>query len=338
MTLGAFVRKNRPRWQKLESMLGVIETRGPRRTDRPFLQELRALYRSATGDLAFAQTHYQGTTLLLFLQQLVARAHYQIYRPHRLTPQRIVDFARCEMPQAVREHLQAVIWSGMVFLLGIALGLSAVQFDERVALVILPSEVLNSIYSGRMWTGNVFNVLPGAVSSTLLFTSNISVALVAFAGGLSFGLVTFWVLFVNGFLLGVVLKLCSNYGLLGLALQFIAGHGILEISAIVVSGGAGFVVANALLNPGSWSRADALAVQGRSAVRMALSSVPALVIAGCIEAFISPSHFPVWFKIALGLMLGGLFWAYLLLTGRPGVRPVARPFGIEGRIKAAPSP
>ena len=71
MTLGTFVRKNRPRWQRLETMLGVIETRGPRRTDRPFLQELSALYRATTGDLAFAQTHYRGTTLLLFLCQLV---------------------------------------------------------------------------------------------------------------------------------------------------------------------------------------------------------------------------------------------------------------------------
>jgi uncharacterized membrane protein SpoIIM required for sporulation len=317
MTLGAFVRKNRPDWEKLETMLDTIESRGPRRTNRAFLQEMIALYRSATGDLAYAQTHYRGTTLLLFLHQLVARAHHQIYRPHRVTALAFSRFVRNDIPQAVREHLSPVSWSGIVFLLGIALGLSAVEFDERVALIVLPTEVLNSIYSGRMWTGNFFNIVPGAVSSTLLFTSNISVALFAFAGGLSFGLITFWILFFNGFVLGVVLKLCSNYGLLGLALQFIAGHGLLEISAIIVSGGAGFVVANALLNPGSWSRADALAVQGQAAVRMALASVPALVVAGTIEAFISPSTFPAWFKIVLGLMLGGLFWTYLLLTGRP---------------------
>jgi hypothetical protein len=49
---------------------------------------------------------------------------------------------------------------------------------------------------------------------------------------------------------------------------------------------------------------------------MAVASVPALVTAGCIEAFISPAHFPVWFKIALGLTLGISFWLYLLLTGK----------------------
>jgi uncharacterized membrane protein SpoIIM required for sporulation len=320
MTLGTFVRKNRPRWQRLETMLGFIETRGPRKTDRPFLRELSSLYRDTTGDLAFAQTHYGGTTLLLFLHQLVARAHNQIYRPHRFTPHEATRFFFNEIPLAIRAHLQAVAWSAIIFLMGIAVGLSAVQFDERAASIVLPNNVLNSIYSGQMWTGDIFSVVPAPVASTFLFTNNISVALLAFAGGLSFGLITTFILFQNGFMLGVVFKLCADYGLLGAVLAFIAGHGVLEISAIIVSGGAGLVLANALLNPGSYSRADALAQQGRSAVRMAVACIPALITAGCIEAFISPSHAPTWFKVALGLTLGISFWLYLLLKGKTVVK------------------
>lgn len=316
MTLGTFVRKNRPRWQRLETMLGVIEVRGPRKTDRPFLRELSEVYRATTGDLAYAQTHYRGTTLLLFLHQLVARAHNQIYRPHRLSLQVLSRFFLQEIPQAVRTYLKEVTWAAIVFLMGIALGLSAVQFDERAASVVLPSSILNSIYSGQMWTGSIFSVVPAPVASTALFTNNISVALLAFAGGLSFGLITALILFQNGFMLGVCFKLCADYGLLGALFSFIASHGVLEISSIILAGGAGFVLANALLNPGSYSRGDALAEQGRGAVRMAIACVPALVTAGCIEAFISPSSFPVAFKVALGLTLGGSFWLYLLLTGK----------------------
>jgi uncharacterized membrane protein SpoIIM required for sporulation len=318
MNLGAFVRQNRPRWQRLETMLGFIEARGPRRTDRPFLRELSSLYRATTGDLAFAQTHYRGTTLLLFLHQLVARAHNQIYRPHRFSFGEVGRFFFHEIPRAARDHLQAVAWSAIIFLMGMALGLSAVQFDERAASIILPTGILNSIYSGQMWTGGIFSVVPAPVASTVLFTSNISVALLAFAGGLSFGVITAWILFQNGFMLGVVFKLCADYGLLGALLEFIAGHGVLEISAIIVAGAGGFVVANALLNPGSYSRSDAMAQEGRSAVRMAVACVPALVTAGCIEAFISPSEAPMWFKMALGLTLGLSFWGYLLLTGKAG--------------------
>ena len=316
MTLGSFVRKSRPRWLRLESMLGVIETRGPKRTDRPFLRELSAVYRATTGDLAFAQTHYRGTTLLLFLHQLVARAHNQIYRPHRFSARVFSSFFFSELPQAVRAHLPAVTWSAIIFALGAALGISAVEFDERAASIILPSNILNSIYSGHMWTGSIFSAIPAPVSSTALFTNNISVALFAFAGSLSFGLITTLILFQNGFMLGVCIKLCANYGLLGAMLEFIAAHGILEISSIVIAGGGGFVVANALLHPGTHSRLDALAVRGRSAVRMVMACIPALVTAGCIEAFVSPSHAPVWLKTALGLTLGISFWLYLLLTGK----------------------
>jgi uncharacterized membrane protein SpoIIM required for sporulation len=320
MNLGSFVRSNRPRWQRLETMLGVIETRGPRKTDRPFLRELSALYRATTGDLAFAQTHFRDTTLLLFLHQLVARAHNQIYRPHRFSAQVATRFFLSEVPQAVRAHLQAVAWSAIIFLMGIALGLSAVQFDERAASIILPNSMLNSIYSGQMWTGGIFSVVPAPVASTALFTNNITVALIAFAGGLSFGLITAFLLFQNGFMLGVAFKLCADYGLLSALFAFIAGHGVLEISSIILAGGGGFAIANALLNPGTYSRVDALAQRGRSAVRMAVGCVPALVTAGCIEAFVSPSHAPVWFKVALGLTLGISFWLYLLVTGRTSAK------------------
>src|SRR5271170_1906477 len=163
MTLGTFIRRGRPRWQKLEEMLGFIEAKGPHGTSRPFLRELSALYRSATGDLAYAQTHYRGTTLLLFLHQLVARAHNQIYRPHRFSIREAGRFFFNEIPQAVRDHLQAVAWSAIIFLMGIALGLSAVQFDERAASIILPNNILNSIYSGPMWPGEIFSVVPAPV-------------------------------------------------------------------------------------------------------------------------------------------------------------------------------
>jgi uncharacterized membrane protein SpoIIM required for sporulation len=316
MTLGTFVRRNRPSWQQLEGMLDLMEGRAPRSRERGFLQELSTAYRATTGDLAFAQTHFRGTTVLLFLHQLVARAHNQIYRARGVSLAEAGNFLRKEIPQAARHHLMAVNWAALIFLTGLMLGLSVVQFDERAASMILPTPVLDSIYSGHMWTGPIFSVVPAPVASTYLFTNNISVALLAFVGGLSFGLISFWILFFNGVMLGVVFKLCANYGLLGPLLAFVATHGLLEISAIIVSGGAGFVVANALLRPGSYSRRDALAVQARSAVRLAVAAVPALVISGCLEGFVSPSTLPTGIKIAIGLAMGGSFWLYLLGGGK----------------------
>ena len=320
MTLGAFVRKNRPRWQQLEGMLELMEGRSPRSRQRSFLQELSAAYRATTGDLAFAQTHFRGTTVLLFLHQLVARAHNQIYRARAVSLGDVVLFFRREIPEAVRRHLLAVNWAALIFVTGVMLGLTAVQFDERAASIILPTSILDSIYSGHMWTGPLFSVVPAPVASTMLFTNNISVALLAFAGGLSFGVVTFWILFFNGVMLGMVFKLCANYGLLTALMAFIVTHGFLEISAIILAGGAGFVVANALLQPGDYSRRDALSIQARSGVRMAVAAVPALIVAGCLEAFVSPSTLPFAVKAVIGITMGLSFWLYLFGAARKSAK------------------
>jgi len=320
MTLGAFVRKNRPRWQQLEGMLELMEGRSPRSRQRSFLQELSAAYRATTGDLAFAQTHFRGTTVLLFLHQLVARAHNQIYRARAVSLGDAVLFFRREIPEAVRRHLLAVNWAALIFVTGVMLGLTAVQFDERAASIILPTSILDSIYSGHMWTGPLFSVVPAPVASTMLFTNNISVALLAFAGGLSFGVVTFWILFFNGVMLGMVFKLCANYGLLTALMAFIVTHGFLEISAIILAGGAGFVVANALLQPGDYSRRDALSIQARSGVRMAVAAVPALIVAGCLEAFVSPSTLPFAVKAVIGITMGLSFWLYLFGAARKSAK------------------
>ncbi len=274
MTLGTFVRKNRPHWQRLETMLGVIETRGPQGTDRPFLRELSALYRATTAIWLSRRPTIAAPRCCSSSTNLVARAHNQIYRPHRFSIPIAGRFLFNEIPQAVRAHLQAVAWSAIIFLMGIALGLSAVQFDERAASIILPSSVLNSIYSGQMWTGGIFSVVPAPVAFHLSFHQQYLRGAAGVRRGLSFGLITAFILFQNGFMLGVAFKLCADYGLLGALFAFIAGHGILEISSIIIAGAGGFVLANALLNPGSYSRSDALAQQGRSAVRMAVACVP----------------------------------------------------------------
>jgi hypothetical protein len=57
-------------------------------------------------------------------------------------------------------------------------------------------------------------------------------------------------------------------------------------------------------------RKDALAVAGSESVRLIAGTVPMLVVAGLLEAFLSPTHAPVALKFAVcGCLLTGLgFW------------------------------
>ncbi|PTY01288.1 hypothetical protein DB346_13200, partial [Verrucomicrobia bacterium LW23] len=198
-----------------------------------------------------------------------------------------------------------------------ALGLAAVQADERVAHLVLPTSVIEDVYAGRMWTRSIFSAVPSTVSSTIILSNNITVAFWCFIGGMSCGIVTTLILVLNGFILGAAFKLCAQHGLLVDLLEFIASHALVEISTIVLAGASGYVLASALLSPGNLSRVDALSVRGKDALCLALACVPPLFAIGIVEGFISPSsRIPMWFKILLGASLFLAFWSYLLLSGK----------------------
>jgi len=131
--------------------------------------------------------------------------------------------------------------------------------------------------------------------AAFIITNNITVSFGTFVGGITGGLLTAWLLFTNGMMLGLVMGLFQNYHALGYLLTFVLGHGVLELTAIFISAGAGFRLAQALIAPGDRTRADALIVEGRIAARMIGAVVTLLAIAGTIEGLLSASAAaPVW--------------------------------------------
>jgi uncharacterized membrane protein SpoIIM required for sporulation len=97
--------------------------------------------------------------------------------------------------------------------------------------------------------------------------------------------------------------------------SFVAPHGALELPAIFIAGGAGFVLARAILAPAT-SPPRRLAEAGGTAVRLFLGVVPLLVIAGVIEGFVSPTPIPASVKFSIGASLFALLVIYLSRAGR----------------------
>src|SRR5436305_128107 len=79
-----------------------------------------------------------------------------------------------------------------------------------------------------------------------------------FAGGVLRGLVTLALLIGNGIMLGVAAVAVARYHTSLEFWGFVAPHGVIELPAIFVAGGAGFMLAYALVNPGEYSRRTAL--------------------------------------------------------------------------------
>ncbi len=116
----------------------------------------------------------------------------------------------------------------------------------------------------------------------------------------------------NGLSLGTIFGVCRLHGMDSRLLAFIAPHGILELSAIFISGAAGLLIAKAMLFPGQYRRIDALRILGKDAVCLFAGCIPILLVAGCIEGFVSPRT-DLDANIKFGVSLATLLCLFLYL-------------------------
>jgi uncharacterized membrane protein SpoIIM required for sporulation len=142
-------------------------------------------------------------------------------------------------------------------------------------------------------------------------TNNLGVAFTTFAAGITGGLGTIYMMVFNGLLIGVIGTACWLSGMSLQLWSFVAPHGVLELPAIFIAGGAGLRLAYGLLFPGFLSRRESLARAGTESVKLLIGVVPILVIAGVIEAFVSPTGLAVALKFGMAGALFALLAAYL---------------------------
>jgi len=107
---------------------------------------------------------------------------------------------------------------------------------------------------------------------------------------------------------------------LSLLIAFVAPHGVLELSAICIAGGAGLLIAAALVLPGARTRRAALADNSRRAMRLITASTLFLIVAGSLEGMVSP--IPYW-PLSLKLIVSAFtaIAMYVYLRGGAGTPP-----------------
>jgi uncharacterized membrane protein SpoIIM required for sporulation len=171
-----------------------------------------------------------------------------------------------------------------------------------------------AIASKRRWTESLTRTAPTASSG--IAVNNIKVSLLIWGLGLTFGIGTVWLLVFNGLMLGAIAAACLRAGMLLPLTEFVIAHGSLELPAIWISGGGGLLMAQAILFPARYSRRVELWLKGRSSVQIIVGIVPLLLVAGAIEAFISPSTIPGVAKASLGLSLAVVLLGYIVAFGR----------------------
>lgn len=315
MQFEQLIRRRKHAWERLEILLKRIERDQVRALSRAELIEFGQLYKSVTSDLAIAQRDFPHRDVTFYLNQLVGRAHPVVYRGEPLVWRRLLNFYRYSLPQLYRSVLPFIALAALLLFGPALLGFLVLRFNPDAAPYVFSPALIDLIKSGTQWWKDLNN--GNEIGSAFIMTNNLRVSFLACTGGMTFGLLTLYILVVNGVHIGAVLGLLEYYGNAAPLWEFIAGHGVLELSEITIAGSAGLMLAHSLLRPGLHSRRDALSIAAQKSVLLLLGTAPILVLAGVIEGMISPSNsIPAWVKFGVALATGILLYGYLFFVGR----------------------
>jgi uncharacterized membrane protein SpoIIM required for sporulation len=316
-----WLEKRKPHWSRLEELLNNSSRKGFKSLTRFELQELSLLYRQIAADLAVLREDRGSANFAAYLNQLLARAHNTIYSAHRASPSAVTGFFARTYPRIFRENLRFTMMALLIFLVAGVVASAITYHDPDFKVKILGPKMVETIDRHEMWTDSIVGIKPQA--SSLIMTNNMSVSFMAFASGITGGVGTVYMMAFNGILIGVIGTACYLSGMSLQLWSFVAPHGVLELPAIFIAGGAGFKTAHSLLFPGFLPRRESISRAGPDAVKLLLGCVPILVIAGTIEAFVSPTNLAVRLKFGLAGALFSLLVLYLFWA--PAEKPTIDP-------------
>jgi uncharacterized membrane protein SpoIIM required for sporulation len=312
MNLEAFLDEGTPAWGRLEELV----TRAGRRPERLGVDgvlELGSLYRVTVADLALARREFPGDPVLGRLEALALRSRHLIYgeRTRRASARTYLMSTYWQQIRANRRLLALALAATFVPVL-LAGTWAVVDPGAAVGLIPGPYRAAASPQVRHLSAG----LSTQAAFASSIYTHNIEVMFLVFAGGITLGFATLGLLAYNGLLLGTLGGLTLQAGTFEVFVRYIVPHGLLELSCITIAGVAGLRLARGLIEPGVRTRGRALTDEARPAVVMVFATVPWLVLAGLTEGFVTPRGLPLGAALAVGLAWAVLFWTLVLTAGR----------------------
>ena len=312
-----FVEKKRSGWESFRETAIRMERSGIGALSAGEIPPFAAQYREVAADLARARTYQVDPRVIDYLERVVSAGHNALYRARGKEHTPLLHYILYDFPAAVVASWPYVLLAFLLFTIPAAVGYVMIRERPSLAEEIVPPVMVRRAEQAaeRTAEGRGYAEAAGEerpVIAAAIITNNIQVSFGVFVGGMTGGLLTAWLLFANGMMLGLGLGLFKNYSALSYLVTFVVGHGVLELTAIFISAGAGFRLANALIAPGDRTRKDALVLEGRIAARMLGAVVTLLAIAGTIEGLLSTSDASAVWKYGVSALTVVFLFLYLL--------------------------
>lgn len=265
-------------------------------------RELLSLHERASADLSL--TSEADAAEQASLKALVAESFNEIYGSLPFYRRQPLEFLRVfynKTPRVLYKY-RLYFWLILLVTLVSAAGgtLTVLAGDDYTPRLIFGTELVeffqSTVESDGSWALAADIPAPvRPVAGVSITLNNIWVALISFLVGILAAYLTLTIIFYNGYMLGYVAALYVYTGVLWdkteLGWYFIAGvapHGVLEIPAILLAATAGLAVGASWMFPGRRTRKAALAETAREVFLLVGAAALLLVIAGFIEAFVTP--------------------------------------------------
>lgn len=318
MNRTTFLARRGPTWERLDALLARAGRRGVRRLQAGEVAELGRLYRAATSDLAYARGRAFDRALLEYLNRLTARAHAYVYGGSAESGgARVARFYRETFPQEFRRSFRYFCICTALTVACSVVAYVAIAAHPAQAYALLPPGIAPDHIRKSLHDSNfAFDRDFAPAMSAAIVANNVKVAVVAFAGSVTLGALTLYIIASNGLMLG---GMAALFGSAGFGYDYwatIAPHGVIELTAIQIAGAAGLLIAAGVVYPGRLRRRDAIAANAKRAGTLIVGVASMLVVAGTIEGFVSPQRWPADVRIAIGAVTAAALIAYFGTAGR----------------------
>jgi uncharacterized membrane protein SpoIIM required for sporulation len=287
-------------WSDLGSILNRLE----RKRDHTVTETLRAieLYRALGRDLSIVRRTLPASRMTRALAQSYARLHAVIYRKPHNWRERLRSLFQDEIPQVVRELRGAIQLVALVFALTAGAGWWLINTYPELIGLLASEQMIDGVEGGKLWTEDIVNVAPSSVISVSILANNITVSIVAFVLGVFFGLGTFYIIAMNGFMLGGIFA-------------FTHQHGLVELSVICIAGAAGMMLGESLIRPTHATRRESFRHAAGKTSKVLLLCALLLIVCGFIEGYVSPDpDYPMINRVVIGFGWWIVMWG--ALSGR----------------------
>jgi uncharacterized membrane protein SpoIIM required for sporulation len=314
---GLFIKKNIDKWKQYQYEPA---------TDP---DEMAAQFTELVNDLGYSKTFFPHSKVTQYLNGLASRIYLGIYRNKKEESSRIVRFWKKELPLVVRKYHREILYSFLIFILFAVIAAFSAAHDENFVRGVLSDTYVDRTEE-NIAKGDPFGVYKGESSWTMFLgiaLNNIEVSFMVFISGFFLSVGTVWNLFKNGVMVGAFQYYFFSRGLGWKSILVIWLHGTLEISSIIIAGGAGLILGNSILFPGTHKRIRSLRRGAKDGLKLMIGLIPIFITAAFIEGFITRySDMPVW--ISLSILLSSLWFVIWYF--------VIYPIRLEKRMHSSP--